>query len=214
MTQFLDKHGLQKVWTRIKSYIDTKVATKTTLSAALLAAHPVGSIYMSTLSTNPHDLFGGTWVRVTGRFLLGCTDNASGSGASYSALAYGGEATHALTPAETATKAHTHTINHNHSNNINFTTGNNGGGHTHAIHSMWAKNKQIGTSEGPSSSSESSTTAWNSIDSNTGKHGHTLTKSGGVTAYSGSSGSLTAANGSAHNNMPPFFAVYIWRRTA
>lgn len=33
--------------------------------------YPVGSIYMSMNSTNPHDLFGGTWEQIKSRFLVG-----------------------------------------------------------------------------------------------------------------------------------------------
>ncbi|EEX70030.1 phage baseplate protein [Mitsuokella multacida] len=55
--------------------------------------YPVGSIYMSMVATNPHDLFGvGTWERISqGRMLLGADDSA------YKAGATGGEATHTLT---------------------------------------------------------------------------------------------------------------------
>ena len=34
--------------------------------------YPIGSIYISANSTNPHDLFGGTWEQLKDRFLLGC----------------------------------------------------------------------------------------------------------------------------------------------
>lgn len=37
----------------------------------VLNAYPVGSIYMSVNSTNPGELFGGTWEQIQGRFLLG-----------------------------------------------------------------------------------------------------------------------------------------------
>lgn len=37
--------------------------------------YPVGSIYMSVNSTNPNQLFGGTWQQITGRFLY-CTNNS------------------------------------------------------------------------------------------------------------------------------------------
>lgn len=33
--------------------------------------YPIGSIYMSVNSTNPSTLFGGTWERIEGKFLLG-----------------------------------------------------------------------------------------------------------------------------------------------
>lgn len=52
--------------------------------------YAVGSIYMSTNSTSPAELFGGTWERIKDRFLLG-------SGDSYSAGATGGSASVTLT---------------------------------------------------------------------------------------------------------------------
>ena len=55
--------------------------------------YPVGSIYMSVNATNPKELFGGTWVQIKGRFLLGMSS-------SYPAGSTGGEAQHTLTEAE------------------------------------------------------------------------------------------------------------------
>ena len=52
--------------------------------------YPVGSIYMSVNSTNPGTLFGGTWQRIEGRFLLGASST-------YGAGSTGGEASHTLT---------------------------------------------------------------------------------------------------------------------
>ena len=52
--------------------------------------YPVGAIYMSTKSTSPASLFGGTWSRISGRFLLGANTT-------YSAGTTGGAATHTLT---------------------------------------------------------------------------------------------------------------------
>ena len=54
---------------------------------------PIGSIYMSLSNTNPSTYFGGTWVQIKDRFLLGAGD-------SYSAGSTGGEATHTLTTQE------------------------------------------------------------------------------------------------------------------
>ena len=64
-----------------------------------LSIYPVGSIYMSVNDTNPSTLFGGTWARITGKFLLAATDGGS-SGASQAAGNTGGEATHAITTSE------------------------------------------------------------------------------------------------------------------
>lgn len=171
--------------------------------------YPVGSIYTSVNSTNPETLFGGTWERITGRFLLAATDDGS-SGAFQAAGNTGGEASHALTPGETATKNHSHTMNHGHENTISYSMDEKGG-HAHKI----KYNLTGGSGTARAIITPSGNTTQGSDGTNTaGAHKHTLTKSGGVTDYSGSTGGQTAANGSAHNNMPPFLAVYVWERTA
>lgn len=50
------------------------------LKQFLLAAYPIGSLYWSSNSTSPATLFGGTWARITGRFVWALADGtASGS---------------------------------------------------------------------------------------------------------------------------------------
>lgn len=73
-------------------------------AAFLLAAHPVGSIYESTVSTSPATLFGGTWYQMGGTFLLGANET-------YAAGTTGGEATHTLTVDELASHGHGLLIN-------------------------------------------------------------------------------------------------------
>lgn len=51
------------------------------------AIYPVGAIYISTASTSPATLFGGSWTRIEDRFLLA-------AGPQYSAGEQGGKATH------------------------------------------------------------------------------------------------------------------------
>ena len=51
------------------------------------AIYPVGSIYLSTVSTNPSSFLGGTWARITDRFLMA-------GGTTYSPGTTGGSATH------------------------------------------------------------------------------------------------------------------------
>ena len=52
-----------------------------------LGAYPVGSIFMSTVSTSPATLFGGTWVAIADKFLVG-------AGATFGAGSTGGAMSH------------------------------------------------------------------------------------------------------------------------
>ena len=56
-------------------------------------AYPVGAIYLSVSEVNPAALFGGTWERIGGRFLLGADST-------YAAGSTGGEASYTLTADE------------------------------------------------------------------------------------------------------------------
>lgn len=60
---------------------------------------PVGSIYISTRSTNPAEFIGGTWTQISGRFLLGASS-------SYPAGQRGGSATHKITKSEMPSHNH------------------------------------------------------------------------------------------------------------
>ena len=129
-----------------------------------LSFYPVGSIYQSTGSTSPASLFGGSWERIQGRFLLGTSS-------SYSVSSTGGETAHRLTESEMPSHRH---------------WGSDGG-----YSFLVDLNKQDASSE--FAMLTASTVQWRySIN--------------GGTAYAGGNGS--------HNNMPPYYAVNIWRRTA
>ena len=118
--------------------------------------HPVGSIFQSTASTSPADLFGGTWEQVKDRFLLAAGD-------SHAAGSTGGEEKHVLTAAEMA----------NHTHGYDYT----------------------GQSDA------------------TGTEAIKIVSPGGTAnAYTGEA--TSNCGGQAHNNMPPYLAVYTWRRTA
>ena len=122
--------------------------------------YPIGSIYISTNSTNPHDLFGGTWEQINNCFLLA-------QGNRFSAGSTGGEERHTLSVAEMP--------EHNHG---------------YATY-------QIGY--------PSSHTGDNDYITPVGR----IPYSPGV--YSGTESSSTGSNIS-HNNMPPYLAVYMWKR--
>lgn len=109
---------------------------------------------MSVSSTNPGNLFGGTWTQIKDTFLLSAGDT-------YTAGSTGGEATHTLTTDEMPA--------HKHGNP--YILGSFGGG------------------------------------------GNWVCDPGSAANYAPNS-TASAGGGKAHNNMPPYLTVYMWKRTA
>ena len=150
--------------------------------------YPVGSIYMSVNSTDPSNLFGGTWEQIQDTFLLA-------SGSTYTAGATGGEATHTLSTAELPS-------------------------HNHGSKSLVGKLQFRAMSTGV-----------NIVDTYSGNSICSYTENGGESwSYSLTSNSTSqktdvitinaththsnVGSGTAHNNMPPYLAVYVWKRIA
>ncbi len=44
------------------------------LAAVVERDHPVGSLYISENATSPAELYGGTWERIEGKFIMGASD--------------------------------------------------------------------------------------------------------------------------------------------
>jgi len=82
----------------------TQIATTAFVTAGIQAAYPVGSIYVSTVSTNPNTLFGfGTWVAYgQGRMLIS-------QDGTYTAGSTGGSATTTLITANLPSHSHSAT---------------------------------------------------------------------------------------------------------
>lgn len=118
-------------------------------------AYPVGSIYLSVTEVDPSSLFGGTWERIGGRFLLGAD-------LTYAAGSTGGEAAHTLTVDEMP--KHNHDVD-------NF----NASGNATPFMTVQAQDKR---------------------------------------GFGGNVQTMYAGGGKAHNNMPPYLTVYMWKRTA
>ena len=138
--------------------------------------YPVGSIYMSVNATNPKELFGGTWEKIQGKFLLGMSS-------SYPAGSTGGEATHTLTSSEIP--FHNHDIGQQGNTSKILPT-------RIAVDDS-SHEQYVTTLEGGASGWYKSSVAWD---------GRIATRN------------QTSPYGQAHNNMPPYLAVYIWKRTA
>lgn len=83
--------------TTSQNAVQNKIVTAA-IKAAILAAHPVGSYYWSSKSTNPADLFGGTWTQITDKFIYAAGSKSVGT--------TGGEENHTLTAAELAAHGH------------------------------------------------------------------------------------------------------------
>lgn len=128
-----------------------------TLEEVLIAAYPVGSIYISLNDTSPALLFGGTWESLGNSygsvFLLAASDT-------HLAGTTGGEETHVLTIEEMP--AHTHIEN---------------------------------------SPSWLDDTTYGFISYEANSHYGSSERASG-----------SAGGGQPHNNMPPFLAVYMWKR--
>ena len=184
-----------------KDSLDTKANSNHThtsnqVTDLINTIYPVGSIYMSVNSTNPSVLFGGTWEQIKDTFLLATGDTyANGS--------TGGEATHTLT--ENEMPSHTHIQDsHNHTQNAHNHTQN---PHSYTIGSLARYNisgkgvAAVGDGYG---------------NSNNYKTGNTTATNKEATA---TNNPQTATNqntggGQAHNNMPPYLVVNVWKRTA
>lgn len=82
--------------------------SKGTIKKLVDLVYPVGSIYISTSSTNPGSLFGGTWSQYAqGRCLVGAGQGNDGSTSmTFTAQATGGEYKHSLTADENGKHSH------------------------------------------------------------------------------------------------------------
>lgn len=173
----------------------TRAVTPAGLAAAISAAlathlgtiYPVGSIYMSTASTSPATLFGvGTWTAIAGQFLIGVDGT-------YTAGSTGGAATKTLSTGEIPS--------HNHS--FSATSGS-GGTHRHAI----GVDGVSGTGSG-----EFTVNSPGNVDGEAGSIGDGTWDAGSHThSVSGTSGNT--GSGSSFSILPPYVAVYMWKRTA
>lgn len=140
------------------------------------AAWPVGSVFISVVSTNPGTLLGfGTWAAfAAGRVLVGVD---AGQVEFDTVEKTGGSKTHTLTVQEMP--SHTHVQD----------------AHTHTL---------------PVGATDDTSAPFDRADAGTNANGaNASTASGSTTAVNQSTG-----GGAAHNNLQPYLAVFMWKRTA
>ena len=178
--------------TTLKEVIQAAVTQAVTqaVADAKVAAHPVGSYYWSSESTDPSTLFGGTWERVKDRFVLAAGD-------SYAVGATGGEATHTLAEAEMPSHKH-----------YAYGDPDSQGGNYFV---SWGRDGGKGWSGARISSK-----TWGSASGYTkeqwGEQGPDMANQ--LFAYQMNRTISTTGGGAAHNNMPPYIVAYCWKRTA
>ena len=150
--------------------------------------YPVGSIYLSTSAVSPGTLFGGTWQRLENRMLVG-------AGSSYSVGSTGGS---------------TDAVVVSHYHNIPSLSGTaTGGNHSHvASRNLWAQMEYYGqvTPAASGGANMANIVGRDNFLSYSGSLTMSVTTNGSTTYWQGESG--------AGKNMPPYLAVYMWKRTA
>lgn len=205
-----------------KEYVDSATGSSLTIDTV----YPVGSIYMSVNNTDPSTLFTGTtWTRIQDTFLLA-------AGSTYSAGSTGGSATVTLTSAQSGVPAHSHgkgtlTVPSSGATTNGASSGGAWGFRSSALLPRTGATGLVGT-ESNVTLSKSSTQRYSisnnsytaakttgTIEDTVNHGGHTHNITNHTHSISGSTADNTASNASsAHENMPPYLAVYMWQRTA
>lgn len=173
---------------------------------AVLAAHPVGSLYWTSKNENPAITFGGgTWKQITDKFVLA-------AGSTYKAEATGGAAAVTLTKENMPSHSHSFTPAGTVSSDFTGTeeTGKFGG----------VRSQAGGTTEATGVFSWGAQHEW--IGRREGAYGYmrgvnfSMTPKGSVdSTFSGASGTTGASgSGVAFSTMPPYVVKYCWERTA
>lgn len=160
------------------------IPEKNETGVTLDRVYPIGSVYISANGANPNDIIGGTWEEFATGRTLIGYDPADDDLTETGMT--GGEKTHALTIEEMPS--------HNHS----ASTGG-AGKHTHTV---GYRKRQDAYGKGTMDAMHWNTGTASKIEtSGVENHSHKVTVE-------------STGFGTAHNNMPPYITVRMWKRTA
>lgn len=192
---------------------------KSALANIIDLLHPVGSIYMSLTDSTVAEVeakFGGTWEKIEDRFLLAASSNYSinTTGGSANAVVVSHEHDLAGTGAKAVdVSGHTHPLAGTGAKAVDV------GGHTHTEYAgiNEATSGLFTSITGTRSYPNTHIIGGAGKTSSNGGHGHSLT--GNTQSAGGHGHSLTGKTTSkgesgTGKNMPPYLAVYMYKRTA
>lgn len=152
-----------------------------------LSIYPIGSIYMNVNNVNPSTIFGGTWVKIEGKFLLASSNShatgSTGGAETFNYTPAGTVGGHSLTVEELA-------IHYHDMYNMGTTAINQGTGESTWVYSTGSSNRTRSENayDGANPSQQVAT----------GKaHSH---------GFTGTAATI--------NKMPPYLTVNVWKRTA
>jgi hypothetical protein len=166
--------------------VATTAFTTTAIANALQVVYPVGSIYSSTVATNPATLFGfGTWVAFgAGRVMIG-------NGGGFSAGATGGSA-------DAVVVSHNHTASSSSSSTSSVTDP--GHQHTYTAHLNIGASGPVSLDDRMPLQTNNTSTATTGISVSTSTSTSTTVNTAGVSGTNA--------------NLQPYVVVYMWNRTA